>query len=75
VFGIFNQVVDGKILPNLADYRSSRVVALPVVRVVVAVEQFDSLFSVVFPAQEANEKFLQIGIFHPAVNQLLNFTD
>lgn len=44
-------------------------------RVVVTVEQFDGLFSVIFPAEEANEKFLQIEIFNPAVNQLLNFTD
>lgn len=75
MFWVLNQVIYWKILSNLTNYWLSGVVALPVMRIVVAIEQFDCFFSVVFPTHEADEKFLQIGVFDSTVNQLLNLTD
>lgn len=57
VSGVFNQVVDRKVLSALTDYWLDHVVAVPVVGIIVTVQKFHSLFGVVFPAQKPNEEF------------------
>ncbi len=52
---IFDQVINGKILSDLADDRSRDIVALPVVRVVVTIQEFDCLLGVISPALEADQ--------------------
>ena len=38
IFGVLDEVIDGEVLSSLANYRSCGIIALPVVRIVVAVE-------------------------------------
>lgn len=68
VFWVLDEVIDSEILSTLANDWFSEVITLPVVWIIVAVEELNGFLGIIFPSKKTDQESLQFWFLYTAVN-------